>query len=79
MQGTQQQGNRSLPPHRAGAAPPRPTAFGPPPRHQQHTVSRAKRAVPYALLGENTLVLSDLLCVRPTPGSRGAQMELVCR
>ena len=43
-------------------------------------VHRAKRAVPYPMLGENTLVLSDLLCVRPVAGGRGSNtMELVCR
>jgi hypothetical protein len=31
----------------------------------QLVVNRAKRTVPYPLLGENTLVLSDLLCVCP--------------
>ncbi|KAL4858599.1 G protein-activated inward rectifier potassium channel 4 [Chlorella vulgaris] len=41
-------------------------------------VNRAKRAVPYPLLGENTLVLSDVLCVRPAAGDAAA-MELVCR
>lgn len=31
----------------------------------QLVVNRAKRTVPYPLLGENTLVLSDVLCVAP--------------
>ncbi|KAL4429159.1 hypothetical protein ABPG77_010138, partial [Micractinium sp. CCAP 211/92] len=46
----------------------------------QLVVNRAKRTVPYPLLGENTLVISDVLCVRPVEGERGAsRMELVCR
>lgn len=49
------------------------------PPQVQNVVHRAKRAVPYPLLGENTLVLSDLLCVRPAKGGRGGAMELVCR
>lgn len=44
----------------------------------QLVVNRAKRAVPYPLLGENTLVLSDVLCVRPAADGSSA-MELVCR
>lgn len=39
-------------------------------------VGRAKRTVPYPLLGENTLVLSDLLCV--CPDERG-RLCLFCR
>jgi len=39
-------------------------------------VSRSKRTVPYPLLGENTLVLSDTLCV--APNERG-NMCLYCR
>ena len=45
----------------------------------QAVVNRAKRAVPYPVLGENTLVLADLLCVRPVAGGKGGEMELVCR
>lgn len=37
----------------------------PPDQLSQLVVNRAKRTVPYPLLGENTLVLSDLLCVAP--------------
>lgn len=39
-------------------------------------VSRSKKTVPYPLLGENTLVLSDTLCV--APNERG-NMCLYCR
>jgi hypothetical protein len=42
----------------------------------QLVVNRAKRTVPYPLLGENTLVLSDVLCV--APNARG-QLCLHCR
>ncbi|KAL4443440.1 hypothetical protein ABPG75_011177 [Micractinium tetrahymenae] len=46
----------------------------------QLVVNRAKRTVPYPLLGENTLVISDVLCVRPVEGERGSsRMQLVCR
>lgn len=44
----------------------------------QLVVNRAKRAVPYPLLGENTLVLSDVLCVRQVEG-RPHRLELACR
>jgi hypothetical protein len=44
----------------------------------QLVVNRAKRAVPYPLLGENTLVLSDVLCVRPVEG-QPHRLELACR
>jgi hypothetical protein len=39
-------------------------------------VNRAKRTVPYPLLGENTLVLSDLLCVAR---NAAGQLCLSCR
>lgn len=39
-------------------------------------VSRALKTVPYPLLGENTLVVSDSLCVSWT---RGGALELVAR
>lgn len=39
-------------------------------------VGRAKRTVPYPLLGENTLVLSDVLCVCPDELGR---LCLFCR
>lgn len=39
-------------------------------------VNRSKRTVPYPLLGENTLTLSDVLCI--SPNSRGA-LCLYCR
>jgi hypothetical protein len=42
----------------------------------QLVVNRAKRTVPYPLLGENTLVLSDLLCLGPN--DKG-QPCLMCR
>lgn len=42
----------------------------------QLVVSRAKRSVPYPLLGDNTLVLSDVLCL--APNKRG-QLCLTCR
>ena len=45
----------------------------------QLVVTRAKRAVPFPLLGENTLVLSDVLCVRPASGSSDGALELACR
>ena len=64
------------PPCRHRKCPPPPSPSFPP---LQNVVNRAKRAVPYPLLGENTLVLSDLLCVRPAKGGRGGAMELVCR
>jgi len=48
-----------------------------PKSHLSHlVVSRSKRTVPYPLLGENTLVLSDTLCV--APNERG-NMCLYCR
>lgn len=39
-------------------------------------VNRAKRTVPYPLLGENTLVLSDVLCVAP---NEEGNLCLYCR
>lgn len=39
-------------------------------------VNRAKRTIPYPLLGENTLVLSDVLCVAP---NEDGQLALYCR
>ncbi len=42
----------------------------------QLVVNRAKRTVPYPLLGENTLVLSDVLCLAP---NKGGQLCLTCR
>jgi Inward rectifier potassium channel C-terminal domain len=39
-------------------------------------VNRAKRTVPYPLLGENTLVLSDVLCVSP---NEDGELVLYCR
>ena len=39
-------------------------------------VNRANRTVPYPLLGENTLVLSDVLCVAP---NEDGQPVLYCR
>lgn len=42
----------------------------------QLVVNRAKRTVPYPLLGENTLVLSDVLCI--APNERGVP-SLICR
>lgn len=39
-------------------------------------VHRAKRTVPYPLLGDNTLVLSDVLCLAP---GRDGQLRLTCR
>lgn len=42
----------------------------------QLVVNRAKRTVPYPLLGENTLVLSDSLCVAP---NEDGELTLVCR
>lgn len=39
-------------------------------------VNRSKRTVPYPLLGENTLVLSDVLCI--SPNSSGS-LCLFCR
>ncbi|KAL4447568.1 hypothetical protein ABPG75_004787 [Micractinium tetrahymenae] len=42
----------------------------------QLVVNRAKRTVPYPLLGENTLVLSDVLCI--APNEHGVP-SLICR
>jgi hypothetical protein len=42
----------------------------------QFVVNRAKRTVPYPLLGDNTLVLSDVLCV--CPNERG-NLCVYCR
>ncbi len=42
----------------------------------QLVVNRAKRTVPYPLLGENTLVLSDVLCLSP---NKAGQLCLTCR
>ena len=39
-------------------------------------VNRAKRTVPYPILGENTMVLSDTLCV--APNDKG-ELCLTCR
>ncbi|KAL4517172.1 hypothetical protein Ndes2437B_g06780 [Nannochloris sp. 'desiccata'] len=39
-------------------------------------VNRAKRTVPYPLLGENTLVLSDVLCISP---NEDGELVLCCR
>lgn len=39
-------------------------------------VNRAKKTVPYPLLGENTLVLSDVLCVAP---NKEGTLCLYCR
>lgn len=48
--------------------------------HSSHlsnlVVHRAKRTVPYPLLGENTLVLSDVLCVAP---NEDGELCLLCR
>jgi len=43
----------------------------------QLVVNRARKTVPYPLLGENTLVLSDVLTV--APGSRPGTLRLACR
>eukprot|EP00887_Chlorella_sp_A99_P007248 scaffold2.g7248.t1 len=48
----------------------------PPDQLSAWVVGRARRTVPYPLLFENTLVLSDVLCLRPSPGG---YQELVCR
>lgn len=48
----------------------------PPGPLSQLIVNRAKRTVPYPLLGENTLVLSDVLCV--SPNAQG-KLSLRCR
>lgn len=48
-----------------------------PPSDLSHlVVNRARRTVPYPLLGENTLVLSDCLCIAP---DRNGQMCLSFR
>jgi len=39
-------------------------------------VNRAKRTVPYPLIGENTLVLSDVLCISP---NEDGELVLYCR
>jgi hypothetical protein len=39
-------------------------------------VNRAKRTVPYPILGENTLVLSDVLCISP---NEDGELVLYCR
>lgn len=43
----------------------------------QLVVNRARKTVPYPLLGENTLVLSDVLTV--APGPRPGTLRLACR
>lgn len=42
----------------------------PPSQLSQLVVNRAKRTVPYPLLGDNTLVLSDCLCIAPDDRGR---------
>ncbi|GAB4816589.1 hypothetical protein N2152v2_003635 [Parachlorella kessleri] len=48
----------------------------PPSELSRLVVNRAKRTVPYPLLGENTLVLSDVLCLAP---NKAGQLCLTCR